>query len=94
MAIPSIFQDDSPTRASDSMQAAYFRGALADRRDLVAADVSRQIEALNSLTTKSDAVAISRLRSDIRNGEAERRELDRMIDALDRRFAPGWADQG
>jgi hypothetical protein len=93
MATPRVFDDDSPTRASDAMQAAYFRGALADQRALVAAEVGRQAEALNSLTTKTDAIVISRLRRDIRISEAECRELDRMIDALDRRFAPGWTDQ-
>lgn len=93
MATPSLSYDDGPTRACDSLQAAYFRGALADRRALVAAEVARHMNALNTLTTKTDSVAISRLRRDIRVNDAEVRELDRMIEALDRRFAPGWTDR-
>ena len=93
MATPILSHDDGPARASDSLQAAYFRGALADRRALVAIEVARHLNALNTLTTKTDSVAISRLRRDIRANDAELRELDRMIEALDRRFASGWTDQ-
>lgn len=84
--------EQAPTRASDALQAAYFRGALADRRALVAAEVARHAHTLNSLATRTDAVAISRLRRDIRVNEAECRELDRMIEAIDRRFATAWSD--
>jgi hypothetical protein len=85
--------DYTETRASDSLQAAYFRGALADQRALVAAEIVRQTRILNGLSTRSDALAISLLRRDIRANEAERRDLDRMIAALDRRFAALWASQ-
>ena len=75
------------------MQAAYFRGALADRRAVVVAEIARQTRKLGSLSTKSDALTISRLRREIRAHEAERRHVDRMIEALDRRFASLWANQ-
>jgi len=84
---------DVPTLASDALQAVYFRGALADRRALVAAEITRQTRKLNALTTRSDALTISRLRREIRTNEAERRDLDRMIEAIDGRFAAAWADQ-
>lgn len=78
-------------QASDSLQAAYFRGALVDQGRLLAAEIVRQNRKLNGLSTKSDAVAISLLRRDIRANEAECRDIDRMIAALDRRFAAMWA---
>jgi hypothetical protein len=93
MVTPALPTDDFPTRGSDSLQAAYFRGALADHRALIGAEIGRNAHTLNALTTRSDAVAISRLRRDIRAAEAECRELDRMIRALDRRFATAWANQ-
>jgi hypothetical protein len=93
MATGIVF-DDAPARASDALQAAYFRGALVDQREVVAAELARNTHALDSLTTKTDSVAISRLRRDIRIAAAECRELDRMIAALDSRFAPAWSDRG
>jgi hypothetical protein len=92
MATAGVPTDEAPTRGSDSLQAAYLRGALADHRALIAADIARHSQALNSLTTRTDALTISRLRREIRACEAERRELDRMIEAIDRRFASVWAD--
>ena len=37
---------------------------------------------------------MARLRSEIRTLEAKQRDLDRLITALDRRFAPPWASEG
>jgi len=93
VATPTARLDYAEKQASDSLQAAYFRGALADQRALVAAEIVRQNRILNGLSTRSDAVAISLLRRDIRANEAECRDLDRMIAALDRRFAALWAGQ-
>lgn len=85
--------DYAEKQASDALQAAYFRGALADQRALVAAEIMRQTRKLNGLSTRTDALAISQLRRDIRANDSEIRELDRMIAALDRRFAQIWSDQ-
>jgi hypothetical protein len=93
VATPTAPFDYAEKEASDSLQAAYFRGALADHRALVAAEIVRQTKKMNGLTTRTDALAISQLRRDIRNNEVECRDLDRMIAALDRRFATLWADQ-
>lgn len=93
MATPTVRLDYTEKQASDSLQAAYFRGALADQRSLVAAEIVRQNRKLNGLSTKSDALAITLLRRDIRANEAECRDLDRMIAALDRRFGALWASQ-
>ena len=93
VATPTVPFDYAEKQASDSLQAAYFRGALADQRVLVAAEIVRQTRNLNGLSTRSDALAISQLRRDIRANELECRELDRMIAALDRRFAALWANQ-
>lgn len=91
VATPTVPFDYAEKQASDSLQAAYFRGALADQQVLVAAEIVRQTQKLNGLSTRSDALAISLLRRDIRANELERRDLDRMIAALDRRFAALWA---
>ena len=85
--------DDAEARASDSLQAAYFRGALADQRALIAAELVRQNRKLDALSTRTDAFLITRLRREIRANEAECRDLDRMIEALDRRFASLWSSQ-
>ncbi|MBY0288606.1 MAG: hypothetical protein K2X52_15880 [Mycobacteriaceae bacterium] len=93
MATPTVPFDYAEKQASDSLQARYFRGALADQRALIAAELVRQTRKLNGMSTRSDALAISRLRRDIRANETELRDLDRMIAALDRRFAAIWASQ-
>jgi hypothetical protein len=93
VATPTVPFDYAEKEASDSLQAAYFRGALADQRALLAAEIVRQTRKLDRLSTRTDALAISQLRRDIRANELECRELDRMIAALDRRFATLWANQ-
>ena len=85
--------DYAEKQASDSLQARYFRGALADQRALTAAELRRQARKLDAMSTRSDALAISQLRRDIRANETELRDLDRMIAALDRRFDAIWASQ-
>lgn len=84
---------DAMARASDSLQAQYFRSALADHRALIAGAIARQTRKLSGLSTRTDALTISRLRREIRANEAQCRELDRMIEALDRRFASLSANQ-
>ena len=81
-------------QGSDSLQAAYFRGALADQRILIAAHVTRQNRKLQSMAaTGTSALAITRLRRQVRENEAEIRDLDRMIEAIDRRFSRSWISQ-
>ncbi|HEX2285151.1 MAG TPA: hypothetical protein VHI10_10080 [Mycobacterium sp.] len=93
MVTTSAPTGDDVTRASDLQQAAYFRGALADHRALIAAEIARQTRKLNALSTRTDALTITRLRRDIRANEAECRNIDRMIEALDHRFASLRANQ-
>jgi len=93
VATPTVEFDYAERQASDSLQAAYFRGALADQRTLIGAEIMRQTRKLNGMSTRTDALAISQLRRDIRANDAELRDLDRMIAALDRRFAEIRANQ-
>lgn len=93
VATPTVPIDYAEKRASDSLQAAYFRRALVDQRALITTEIVRQTRKLNGLSTRTDAVAISRLRRDIRTNEAECRDVDRMIQALDHRFASLWSIQ-
>ncbi len=85
MAVPTL-PDNTETRASDALQAAYFRSALVEQHAAITAELARQTRSLNAMSTKSDAAAIGRLRREIRTNEAERDDVDRMIAALDRRF--------
>ena len=82
MATPRPVPSDGAAPAFDSLQAAYFRGVLADRRALTAAEYA-----------KTDSLAITRLRREIRQYEAGHRSPDRMIEALDRRFARHRTDR-
>ena len=93
MAIPSVPTRDDGAEVSDSLQAAYFRGALADQRALLGAEIATQTRKLGFLSTKTDSLAISRLRRQIRANEAQHRDLDRMIEAIDHRFSRYWANQ-
>lgn len=92
MATPGPVPSDGVAPASDSLQAAYFRGVLADQRALITAEIGRQTRRLSFLSAETDPLAITRLRREIRRNEAEHRSLDRMIEALDRRFAGRWVD--
>jgi hypothetical protein len=82
------------TQGSDSLQAAYFRDALADRRTALAAHVARQNDKLRSMAaSETSPLAITRLRRQIRDNEAEIRHIDRMIGLIDRRFSVSWVNQ-
>lgn len=87
MTIPISPTGDAQALASDSLQAAYFRGALTDRRALVVAEIARQMHKLSFLSAGGDSLAIARLRRQIRISESEQHDLDRMIAAIDRRFS-------
>jgi len=90
---PGVPTGDDLARASDSLRAAYFRGVLADHRALLAAEIAKQSRKLSFLSAKTESLAISVLRREIRSKEAESRHLDHMIEAIDRRFAPDWASR-
>jgi hypothetical protein len=93
MATRRVSTDDAAARASDALQAEYFRGALADYRTVLAAKISRQGAKLNAMSGKADSMAISRMRRQIRENEAEHQRVDHMIAAIDRRFSASWASQ-
>jgi len=93
MALPGLPAAGDLALASDSLQAAYFRGVLADQRTLIAAGLARQTRKLKFLSAKTDSLAIGRLRRAIRSNEAEHRDLDRMIEALDTRFGEQWSNR-
>jgi hypothetical protein len=93
VANPSIPTDDAAAQASDSLQAAYFRGALADQRATISAVIARQNGKLATMSTKINPLAVSRLRREIRENEDECQQLDHMIEAIDRRFSSQWASR-
>jgi hypothetical protein len=93
MATPSL-PTGSAAQGSDCLQAAYFRGALADQRAVLTAHVTRQNKKLQAMSMAgTNAMAFARLKRQVRENEAEIRDLDRMIGAIDRRFSASWLTQ-
>jgi hypothetical protein len=85
------------TRAADASQAAYFRGLLAAQREETMSELARSHARLRESMAGEQVVglrAMARMRSDVRELEAKKRELDRLIAALDRRFSAIWSQQG
>jgi hypothetical protein len=81
-------------RAADASQGAYFRGFLADERAQVAGDLVRSRARLRDSVEGQQVVglrAMARMRFEVRELEARKRELDRLIAALDRRFSRQWS---
>jgi hypothetical protein len=85
------------TRPADASQASYFRGLLADQREQTVSDLERSRARLHECMTGEQVVglrALARMRFDVRELEAKKRELDRLIAALDRRFSAQWSRRG
>jgi len=81
-------------RAADLSQAAYFRGTLVDEREIVAADLARARARLRDLIEGKQVLGLrgmARARFKVRVLEQQLREVDRLISALDRRFAALWS---
>ena len=75
-------------QGSDSLQAAYFRGELADQRAIIAAHIAGQHRKLQAMAVAgANPLAVTRLRRQLRENENEIRQLDRMIGAIDLRFS-------
>jgi hypothetical protein len=72
------------------MQAAYFRGCLADERE-ISRHVSEHHEELARRLEAGRPSGVQLRRSQIGSLEAELRYLDNLIESLDRRFATWWA---
>ncbi|TPG35753.1 hypothetical protein [Mycolicibacterium hodleri] len=83
--------DDDSSMAADAMQAAYFRGTLADERELIAAHAQKHRDEVARRIAAGMMSGIPHLRSQVRSHEAELRYLDGLIAKLDRRFAALWA---
>ena len=82
------------TRAADVSQAAYFRETLADECETASIELAHACEWLGVLTEGNQVVGfrgMARARSRVRELELHVRELDRLIAALDRRFAARWS---
>ena len=85
------------TLAADASQALYFRGLLVDQREEMVSHLARSRTQLRDCTEGAQVVGLrtmARMRSDVRELEAKKRELDRLIAALDRRFSALWSRQG
>jgi hypothetical protein len=85
------------TRAADASQAAYFRELLADRREETVSDLERSRARLRGCMEGGQVVGLrtmARMRFDVRELNAKKTELDRLIAALDRRFTALWSRQG
>jgi hypothetical protein len=85
------------TLAADASQAVYFRGLLVDQREEMVSDLARSRTQLRECMEGEQVVGLrtmARIRSEVRELEAKKSELDRLIAALDRRFSALWARQG
>jgi hypothetical protein len=85
------------TRAADASQAAYFRGLLAKQREDTTCELARSHARLRECMAGKQVVGLrtmARMRSDVRELKAKKRELDRLIAALDRRFSALWSQPG
>jgi hypothetical protein len=91
MTVAAMLDGDSFAQAADAMQAAYFRGCLADERERVTMRVSKHREEMATRLEAGRMSGVQHLRSQIRSLEAELRYLDNLIGRLDRRFAAWWA---
>jgi DNA-binding ferritin-like protein len=72
------------------MQAAYFRRVLTERRADLDADLGQVQQQIQTAVEAGDRVQAHMLRRQLRGHEQERRQLDRLIAGLDRRFAAVW----
>ncbi len=70
--------------AADAMQAAHFRVSLAAERDQLLASIVKRRAIIDRRTNANH------MRSQVRTAEAEVRQLNRLIERLDRRFSSHW----
>ena len=85
------------TLAADASQAVYFRGLLADQREETVSHLARSRTQLRECMAGEQVVGLrtmARTRSEVRELEAKKGELNRLIAALDRRFSALWSRQG
>jgi hypothetical protein len=84
-------------RAADASQAAYFRSVLIGEREQIAGNLAHSRALLRACVDGEQVVGLrtmARMRSDVRELEANLGELDRLITALDRRFSRLWVREG
>ena len=74
--------------AAERTQAEYYRCLLAERRAEIDLAIVKLHTALPRHEAYSAAGGARELARVVRDAERERKEIDRMIDALDRRFTP------
>ena len=77
--------------AADVMQAEYFRGFLDQQRSELTDQLASLTRRLTACMTRGEMTAISHVRRAIRGVEADIHAIDRMAQALTRRF-PDDAD--
>lgn len=76
--------------AADALQAAYFRGTLADDREQIAGRAAKHRDELARRLELGATSGTAHLRSQVRSLQAELHYLDRLIAKLDHRFAALW----
>jgi hypothetical protein len=73
--------------AADKLQAEHLRRCLGAERADLAEKIGAHARILNKLNTSEHRHAVTHRRRCIRGLEAEIHAIDKMVDALDRRFA-------
>jgi hypothetical protein len=74
-------------RTADRQQAEYFRRVLDDQRTQVQQELARDSSLLAKYQHAGDLSGVRRMRRVVRARETELITLDRLIDALNQRFA-------
>jgi hypothetical protein len=83
----SIAVPDEPplsVHEAEAAQAAYYRAVLVERRGQLDGEIAKRRRDMEQHIVSRDT--LSRLRRELRLSEAEYRDVERLILALDRRF--------
>ncbi|HEX4587476.1 MAG TPA: hypothetical protein VH185_05860 [Mycobacterium sp.] len=79
-------------QAADAMQAAYFRGVLADHRAHLEAALTKVRSQAETHEEAGNRFEVHRLRRQVREHNFELSQVDWLISGLDRRYTQAWAD--
>ena len=92
MTEPVTGTNNAAAARADAMQAAHFRGVLAEHRAHLDATLAKARTRLETYRRAGDRFEAHKLQRKIREHEDELGQLDWLISGLDRRYAGAWAD--
>ena len=78
--------DKAAAALADAMQAAYYRGVFAEERNELVEALAKNVKLSTNALAAGRMAEVSNLRRIIRQIEGDVRRIDRMVEALGRRF--------